>query len=67
MSHLTDTPDLMLEVIAAFVKRSGGYVTMGKDDAIGPFNLLSKIDETGTLHLMLDEDITHEQVDLLNS
>lgn len=65
MSHLTDSPDLMLEVLAIMVKRSGGRVTITASETLEPFNLLSKFDEDG-IHLFLDEDITAEQVNLIN-
>jgi len=66
MSHLTDNPELMVEALAVLVRKMGGQVTIRPAEAPGPFNLLSKFDDDG-LHLLLDEDITDEQVDLLIS
>lgn len=64
MSHLTDNPELMVEALAVLVRKLGGQVAIKREEAPGAFNLLSKFDDDG-LHLLLDEEVTHEQVDLL--
>jgi hypothetical protein len=66
VSFLTEHPDVMLEALVVLVRRLGGEVTITRDEAPGPFNLFSKFDGE-RLHLVLDETITHEQVDLLNT
>lgn len=67
MSYLTDTPELMLEVLAVLVRRAGGAVTIEPSESLGPFNLLSRFDGQGRLHLALDETLTHEDVDRTNA
>lgn len=67
MSYLTETPELMLEVIAVFVRRAGGAVTIESTESPGPFNLLSRFDEQGRLHLALDETLTHDDVARINA
>ena len=59
MSYLTDHPELMVEVIAALVRRQGGSVTVTKEDLPGPFNLLSKFDDGG-FHIAVEDVDTPE-------
>jgi len=66
LSHLTENPDLMVEALAVMVKRAGGTVTLRPDETLGPFNLMSKMDSSG-LHLVLDETLTHADVDIINA
>lgn len=66
MTDLIDNPELMLEALAVMVKRAGGYVKLDRSETLGPFSLDSAFDE-GALHLRLDESLTHEQVNLINS
>ena len=54
MSYLTDNPCLMQEALCVLVRKLGGSVTITRDDAPGPFNLMSKFDKDG-LHLVLEE------------
>ena len=64
MSHLTENPELMLEVLAVLVKRAGGTVTI--DETPGPFNLMTKW-ENGRLYIVLDDMLTREDVDAINA
>lgn len=65
MSHLTENPELMLEVLAVLVRNAGGTVSINRAEAPGPFNIWSKLDGE-TLHLTLDETVTHADVAALN-
>lgn len=64
MSQLTDEPDLMLEVLAALVRRAGGSVVLDASDAMGPFNLASRWND-GKLYLSLHDNLTAEDVESL--
>lgn len=55
MRYLTENPDIMLEVLAVLLRRGGGQVTLTPDEDPGPFNILSKWEPDGRLHLVLDE------------
>lgn len=67
MSYLRENPELMMEVMAIFVRRAGGTVTIEPSETLGPFNLLSRFDEQGRLHLVLDDTLTHEDVARINA
>jgi hypothetical protein len=66
MSDLRNNPDFVLELLAVMVKRAGGYVVLSESESLGPFNLESAIDYDG-VHLRLDENIRHSDVDALNA
>lgn len=66
MSYLTESPDLMLEVLAVLVRRAGGAVKISLDEAPGPFNLMSSW-EGNQLRLVLDETVTPQDVERLQS
>lgn len=55
-----------MEVIAVLVGKLGGSVEITKADAPGPFNLMTKFDESGSFFIVR-EDISHAEVDLWRS
>jgi len=66
MSFLTERTELMMEVIAVLVQRLGGSVQITKEEAPGPFNLMTKVGEDGTFHIVR-EDISHDEVDMIQA
>jgi hypothetical protein len=55
MSALSENPELMLEVLAILVRKAGGHVIIGRADAPGPFNLMSRVTPDNKLELLLKE------------
>jgi hypothetical protein len=62
VSFLTENPAVMMEAVAVLVRRAGGSVTINlKEEAPGPFTLLSKIGE-GKLYLVLEEGLSEADI-----
>lgn len=57
MSELSESPEMMMELLAKLVHKNGGYIRLtGTDEPIGPFSLLSRVDtETGVVELRLED------------
>jgi len=53
VSAISENPELMLEVLAVLVRKAGGHVRIERSEALGPFNLLSRVTDDG-LELRLE-------------
>lgn len=61
---LIDRPELLLELLAVLVDRAGGSVVIepGEGAGIVPFDLMSRCDHDGRYYLVLERNLSPEQV-----